>query len=173
MIRSYSESGLMRFAVAVCCGIGCLAIVALAAQTTPRKACAAPQAMADDKYKPGQVWSYKTRPGESTSTITILRIESLPKVGEIVHVRIEGFRFTNCTGGPAPSTIQHVPIARAALDDSVVALLRTEATVPDYEAGYNTWRSDCGGVYTIGVAQILDVDDATFQSGLGCKTHSD
>ncbi len=81
--------------------------------------CAEPQTLADSTYSPGQVWSYKARPGESASTVTILRIETLPKVGVIIHVRIDGVHFKNCTGGPAPTTVQHAPFTKAAIDLSV------------------------------------------------------
>jgi hypothetical protein len=48
--------------------------------------CLTPTSAEDPKFKPGQVWSYKTRPGEERSTITILRVESSPKLGMIVHI---------------------------------------------------------------------------------------
>jgi hypothetical protein len=138
----------------------------LVAQKEP---CAVPAPAKDDKYVPGQVWSYKTRPGESLSTVTILRVESLPKAGVVIHVRIDGIQFKNCTGGPAPSRIEHAPFARKAIDESTTRLLRTESAVPDHEVGYQDWLVHCGGVYTIGLAQMVDVDDAAFNAGLGCK----
>jgi hypothetical protein len=36
------------------------------------------------------------------------------------------------------------------------------------ENPYDDWLAHCGGVYTISVANVLDADDYTFQSGLGC-----
>ncbi len=36
-----------------------------------------PKEVSDEKYKPGQVWSYKTRTNESESTLTILRVEKI------------------------------------------------------------------------------------------------
>jgi hypothetical protein len=35
--------------------------------------------------------------------------------------------------------------------------------------GYEQWRRDCGGVYAITVAQMLTVDEQTFNAGMGCK----
>jgi hypothetical protein len=97
-----------------------------------------------------------------------LRIESLPRVGVIVHVRVDGVHFKNCTGGPSPTTIQHSPFTKAAIDKSVTHLLRTTQEVADFESGYRDWIAHCGGVYTIGVAEMVDVDDRTFNAGLGC-----
>jgi hypothetical protein len=131
--------------------------------------CAQPQPVSDQTYKPGQVWTYNARPGEAESTITILRVESTPKLGVIVHVRIDGFHLKNCSGGPSPTTQQHAPFAKAAIDKSVVKLLRTDSEIPDYEQGYNNWLSHCGGVYTISVAEMLDVNEKTFNKGMNCS----
>jgi hypothetical protein len=125
----------------------------------------------DSKFAPGQVWSYKTRPGEENSTLTVLRIESDGNK-TIVHIAIENVRMRNCTGGPEPDKFEHMPFAREALDQSVVSMLK-KTKVPDYEAGYSEWRKgwDAGkaGVYTISVAAALDVSQATFDQGLGCS----
>jgi hypothetical protein len=116
------------------------------------------------------VWSYKTRPSEGLSTVTILRVETSPKVGVIVHVRIDGVQFKNCKGGPAPTTIDHAPFTKIAMDKSVSRQLRTVSELPEFEAGYKDWLAHCGGVYTVSVAEMVDVNDATFNAGLGCKT---
>jgi hypothetical protein len=55
-----------------------------------RKECAVPVVVSDSTCGPGQVSSYKARPGGRSSTVTILRVETLPKAGVIVHVRIDG-----------------------------------------------------------------------------------
>jgi hypothetical protein len=135
-----------------------------------KQKCSKPEAVVDPTYPAGQVWTYKTRNGESSSTLTILRIESLPRVGVIVHVRVDDVHFKNCTGGPSPTTIQHSPFAKAAIDKSVTGLLRTTQDVPDFESGYRDWIAHCGGVYTIGVAEMVDVNDRTFNAGLGCRS---
>jgi hypothetical protein len=80
--------------------------------TAARKVCAVPETIVDSTYKPGQVWSYKTRPGEASSTITILRVEATPKLGTIIHVRVDDIHFSSCKGGPAPTSLAHAPFAR-------------------------------------------------------------
>ena len=50
----------------------------------------------DAKYKPGQVWSYKTRPNEQKSTVTILRVDETAQAKRIVHIRVEHVQLTNC-----------------------------------------------------------------------------
>ena len=145
-------------------------LLAQAGSTPQKHACPTPIPATDAKYSPGQVWNYKTRSDESASTVTILRVESLPKAGVVIHVRIDGIRLKNCSGGPSPTVIQHAPFSRDAFDKSVTQLVRSNAPVPDYEAGYEDWVVHCGGVYTITLAEMLNVDEATFNSGSGCNS---
>jgi hypothetical protein len=155
------------FLLLVVCG-------AAAAQQTagsPGKKCAEPQIVTDVKYSPGQVWDYRTRDGEESSTITVLRVESLPKIGVIIHVRIDGIRLKNCSGGPGPTTIGHAPFTKDALDRSVTKLIEQQHTLPDYEQGYNSWREACGGAYTIPVVEMLKADEVTFNSGMNCSSN--
>jgi hypothetical protein len=137
-------------------------------QPVPQTQCAQPQVTTDSKFEPGQVWSYKTRPGEERSTVTILRIEKTPKLGTIIHIRIDGVHFSNCTGGPAPRLVQHAPFNRAALEASLTAKVGSVSVLPDYSAGYGDWLSHCGGVYTTSVDQMVALNDAQFGSSLGC-----
>jgi hypothetical protein len=115
------------------------------------------------------VWSYKARTGEESSTLTILRVESLPKVGVILHVRIDGIKLKNCSGGHSPTTIQHAPFSREAIDRSVLKLVSQGNVIPDYEAGYLNWREHCGGIYTIPVAEMVSVDEKTLNGGMTCS----
>jgi hypothetical protein len=130
--------------------------------------CAKPVVVDDPTYKPGQVWSYKTRPGEDDSTITILRVESTPKLGVIVHVRIDGFKLENCTGQKGNSAMDHAPFTKAAIDKSVVKLLRTEKDIPDFQEGYTDWLSHCGGLYQTSVAAALTATNKTMKDH-GCE----
>ncbi|MGA7155924.1 MAG: hypothetical protein WBY53_03710 [Acidobacteriaceae bacterium] len=125
--------------------------------------------VSDAKFAPGQVWSFRSRDFEPDATVTILKIESLPKIGEIVHVKIDGIRLRNCSGGPEPTSIEHAPFTRDAIERSAIKLLRTGA-VPAFEDGYNYWKDHCGGVYTIPVSEMVIVDEKTFKSNSGCST---
>jgi hypothetical protein len=145
--------------------------LAVAAMSFSGKASALKE-VKDDKYKPGQVWSYKTRAEEQASTLTILRVDELADKKRIVHIRVEHIHLKNCRGGPAPEAFEHMPFAKDALDTSTVKLLNT-GPVPDFKNGYSEWRSawdaNNAGYYTITVAQALDVSQKTFDQGIGCS----
>ncbi len=130
--------------------------------TTP--GCPASTSIVDSTYSPGQVWSYNPREGESEATLTILKVEALPKVGTLVHIRVDGVRLKSCSGAPDLTAVAHAPFTREALNRSVRRLLRT-GPVPDFAAGYDSWRQHCGGVYTTTVAEMEAVDEKTFNQG--------
>jgi len=123
----------------------------------------------DEKYQPGQVWSYKTRPGDESSTLTILRVEAALQDTRIVHIRVDGIRLKNCTGGSEPKTVEHMPFAKESLDASVTQEIR-KGSVPPFQSGYSDWRRgwDEGkaGFFTSTVAQAVDV---IFSRDLGCS----
>jgi len=133
------------------------------------KTCTAPEPVTDSKFRPGQIWRYKTRPGEEKSFFTILRIESLPKIGTIIHIRVDKIRLHNCTGGPEPENFQHMPFRLDAIERSATKIEKESSDIPDYKDGYDEWRNACGGVYTITVAEAVAVGEATFKKGIGCE----
>lgn len=116
----------------------------------------------DARFKPGQVWSYQTRPGESSSTLTILQIDRLEKIGVVIHVRVDGLQAHN-PRGEVVSSVGHMPFTRDAMLLSIIRLLRTESSIPPLD-GYENWRSACGGVYTISVADAIAVMEKTLNA---------
>lgn len=97
----------------------------------------------DSKYKPGQVWSYKTRPSEEESTLTILRVDATRDNKRIVHIRVDKIRLKNCNGGNEPDKIEHMPFSKEALDESVATNIRN-GLVPYFKSGYTEWRPGVG-----------------------------
>lgn len=96
-----------------------------------------------------------------------MRIEAVPKIGTIIHIRVDKVRLRNCTGGPEPHNFQHMPFTREAVERSITELVKESSEIPDYKAGYDEWHKACGGVYTITVAEAVAVAEATFSKGLG------
>ena len=114
----------------------------------------------ESKYRVGQVWSYKTRPNEKKSTFIVVRVESHPKLGNIVHIALRDLKLRK-PGGDFIEQAGHLPFAEEAINKSAVKLLKEKAELPDYEEGYGLWREafDAGraGVYTITIAEAVDV----------------
>jgi hypothetical protein len=48
--------------------------------------CPEPTAASDSKFHPGQVWRCNTREHGKGLTLTILKVESLPELGVILHI---------------------------------------------------------------------------------------
>jgi hypothetical protein len=118
----------------------------------------------ESKYKVGQVWSYKTRADEKKSTFIVVKVESYPKLGNIVHIALRDLKLRK-PNGDFVEAASHLPFAEEAINKSAMKLLKEKAESPDYEEGYGLWREafDAGkaGVYTIGVAEAVDVMEET------------
>lgn len=111
------------------------------------------------KYKPGQVWSYKTRPGEESSRLTILEVETHAKAGILVHVRVSNVKIKKPDG--QIDVIEHLPCAAESLDQSEVELVDENVEVPDFAEGYKLWKEafDKGqaGVFAVPIAKSIEV----------------
>lgn len=104
----------------------------------------------------GQEWHYHTRPGEETSTLVILRLETDSSYGDIVHIAIHGLHIKNARRPDGENTeLPHAPISRAALIPSLTTLAAASVPVPDYKEGYQEWLKARGGVFSISVAEIV------------------
>ncbi len=115
-------------------------------------------------YAAGQVWEYRTRPGDEGSVLKIRKIETYPGLGaseRVYHISIIGVAL-----GPAASAgvIQHVPVSKRTLDESVVRQVRRDADFGDVDQGIAEWRQAEGGVFTIPVAEIVRVMAETLAS---------
>jgi len=115
---------------------------------------------AAEPFKVGDIWSYQTRPGESTSTLTILKIEQYPDLGQVVHIRVDGIHLINPLKGNQISDIPHLPFRAGALQQSVTQQVGHAEQTADFSEGYTVWKSayDAGkaGAFKTSVAQTLD-----------------
>lgn len=114
-------------------------------------------------FKPGQVWTYGTRPQESASRVVILLVETDSKLGSIVHIRIEGLALKSSRSPNGLSDhIAHLPYAGRALSKYVKTLesTRAQAQIPGFRGGYQEWKAefDAGraGVFTASLSECLD-----------------
>ncbi|MGD9739045.1 MAG: hypothetical protein AB7O56_13280 [Bauldia sp.] len=126
-------------------------LFALAAATSAR-----PQTAA---FAEGQMWSIRPPAAESVRVV-IGRLEPWSE-GTIVHVSILGVPVPDGPVG-APATrrtiVGHLPIEERALVASVDRLLATDAApAPTFAAGYQQWEDAKGGIFTVTVAEAIDV----------------
>jgi hypothetical protein len=116
------------------------------------------------RYEPGQIWRYKTREGDEDSTLTVLKVETYPTIGTVVHVCVERVRLDNAPGPEDNiSRIAHLPFGEGALDTSVTELIGTADPLPAFEEGYREWRHSFeveeAGVFVIPVRQAVEFID--------------
>lgn len=127
----------------------------------------------DDKFRVGDVWEYETRKSEEHSKLTIVKIDRSPELGLIIHIGVDNVRLSNCHGGPEPEAVPHMPFLRKALETSVKKRVASEQPLPDFEEGYEEWRTAYSkrhaGVYVVSVAGAVSVAEKTFRSGIGCE----
>lgn len=114
----------------------------------------------------GQIWSYEARPGEEASTLTILKIESDPVLGRIVHIRLDGLRVkAPAAPGGTTDTVMHLPFSESSLRGSLRSPAGKAEPLPDFEEGYETWKSafDEGeaGVFTVPVREAVGFIETT------------
>lgn len=120
------------------------------------------------KYRPGQIWDYKTRPSEPLSTLTILKISTMPDE-TIVHIAIDDVHLTDLSGEEIGNRISHAPISPEALDRSVTALVKESAPIPDFAEEYAEWKAswDDGttGAFDVTAAKVVSLIEGASRHG--------
>lgn len=112
-------------------------------------------------FAPGQVWRYQNRLQEPESTVTICKLETSGDKS-VVHVSLSNLQLKNPqTATGFQEEMPHLPMDEATLRACVVELIEENASLPDYEAGYNQWKEAQGGVWTLPLAEIIDAIEAT------------
>jgi hypothetical protein len=121
------------------------------------------------KFAAGQIWSYKTRPGEDASRITILKVEPYGK-GRAVHVYISDVVLKDPAAPTGKSTsVGHMPFAEEAVEQSVIAMVATGQPPPAFEQGYSLWKQQAdqgkAGVFTIPISEAVSGIETAFAKG--------
>ena len=100
-------------------------------------------------FSPGQVWTFYLDPSEPAATLTVLKVETLEKIGDVVHISVSPVRVPGRV-----TRIGHLPMSRAALDKSVIELVKTDSA-PAELGGYEQWKRAKGGVFTTSVSDAM------------------
>ncbi|THF88729.1 hypothetical protein E7T09_06000 [Deinococcus sp. KSM4-11] len=111
-------------------------------------------------FAPGQRWTYHTRPGEETSTVLILAMETGPD-DVAVHIRLDGLRLRSPhLAGGLQEELAHSPVSESALQASVIDLIEDDVVLPVDQGGLERWRDAFtrgeAGVFTLPVAALVD-----------------
>src|SRR5258708_3907272 len=133
------------------------AILALAFTTQQSPAsnpCAAgyTQNVWDPRFTPGQRWSYRARPLDKDSTLTITKIDYVPDIGFVVHIEVDipGDRPHN------NNRREYFARRRASIDASVLEILGISQVVGPPPFNYPLWQANCAGLtYGTTVADTL------------------
>jgi hypothetical protein len=121
---------------------------------------AADQNMTQEEFKAGQIWNYKTRPGEENSRLIILKVETYEATGVVIHVALNNLRVNNPF---APGTFSeeagHLPFSKEAILNSITNLDSEGNVLPDYMEGYLSWKqafdSKKGGIFSVSVSEAV------------------
>jgi len=128
----------------------------------------------DPKFHVGELWEYKTRSGEESSRLIVVKIDQSPELGIIVHVAIDNLTWRDCRSKPFSQALPHMPFARKALETSLFKQMGEVKDLPDYRGGYDDWKTAFSekkaGVYVIPVRDAISVAEQTYRTGIGCQS---
>ena len=125
---------------------------------------------ADPALKEGDCWSYAARPGEESSFLVIRKVETLPKLGEVIHISVFDLKIKS-PSAPKGFTDQagHLPIAGANVRASLKAKVQKRIPNIDWKEGYRMWReaydTGRGGVFTKPVSECVSFMEEALTRG--------
>jgi hypothetical protein len=120
-----------------------------------------PESKPMSMFQPGQVWTYRTRPGEENSRLVVCQVDWDIHFGFTVHVAIDGVAIkSRFERSGLMDSVPHMPFAEEALKNSVVQMVASSAPLPAYQERYRSWKRafDDGEAmgWTVTVAECLD-----------------
>lgn len=127
----------------------------LAAALALQTAAAPPPATAPAPVLPqiavGQVWEYQARPQDVGSLLKVQQTEKIAGT-DVFHITVVRVQL-----GGQSTALQHLPMAREALQASVTQQVPDPGFFPSPDEGIASWRAAKGGVFTLPVAQVIDM----------------
>ncbi len=147
----------------VCLLTGCSGSAGPVSSPTPAATSPSPSSSV---FRVGQVWGYQTRAGEEKSTLTIVKVETVPDLGEVVHISIQGLKIKN-PDGKIGDKIAHMPMTPGGLRKSNLKLLKEHAPLPDFQDGYRQWQNAQGGAFDLTVAEAVAGTERVVNQSVG------
>jgi hypothetical protein len=122
----------------------------------------------DDKFEAGQIWSYENRPNEDKSTIMILKVEMYESLGVVIHIAIDNLHIKD-SDGKEHEYISHLPFSKDALNKSITTLLNENQALPDFDEGYDSWKSAFdakeAGIWSVIVSEAVEYMEEALNKG--------
>jgi|GEM_PF-3360033 len=88
------------------------------------------------EYKPGQVWETGSGP-----TVTVLKVEELPKFGKVVHVRVDNVPNGSCGAVQLTKSINHLALTDKMMRRSEIYFVKEDSNLPEsYFDAYREWE---------------------------------
>ena len=120
------------------------------------------------EFEAGQLWSYKTRPGDESSLVLINLVESVPKLGTVYHISVLKVHMPSWADNSRPEIdLPHFPVLKETLEKSLIAHVGERAPLDAYRNGYDTWRSAFdatrAGAFTVSVAEVISMVEETIE----------
>ena len=117
-------------------------------------------------YSEGDVWSYKTRPGEEKSTVLINKIEDGKRLGKIFHISVYEVKVKNPHfSGGFTTELPHFPVSEETLKKSLLKKVGNRKSNSEYVEGYKIWKKEFdggnAGIFTIPVSEIVGFIEET------------
>jgi hypothetical protein len=112
----------------------------------------------------GQVWTYRSRLGESTSTLTVLQIEKALNTTAIVHISIDNLKVRKSVESRSEFwSISHIPIDKDVLVPSLINLHSYREVDIESNEGYLLWKEEYdkgkAGVWSLDVREIIGMSE--------------
>ena len=131
----------------------------------------------DARFEVGQQWRYQTRTQEPESTFTVVKVESYPQLGFVIHISVADVRIASANVSDAApdatpdamTNIGHLPFSQDALSASATNLAASNVAISDdYREGYEQWKAafEAGraGVWSISLSQAIEAMEGALRS---------
>jgi len=109
-------------------------------------------------YEVGQVWAYEVDNAGDDGALIIQRIDRAEETGwptDIYHISMV---VEVQLGEMDQLEIGHLPVSRETLDSAVTQPSERDMIVfADWNEGYKEWQRAEGGVFTVGLSEVIDV----------------
>jgi hypothetical protein len=117
----------------------------------------------DPRFNPNERWSYRARPADKGSTITITKIDNVPSIGFVIHFKVDHVTFSYDTmrgnerthhRGPDDQTL-YLAMHRDSLDASAIQRVGI-VPEPEPSSTYHKWLDSCDALsYKTTVADTI------------------